>query len=195
MGSFVAHGSSYWESSGAHHRMEGWGMPEPWEADAACRDSPIEWWFGEEKPFGDKGPLRTRKQTAKAKAICARCPVLDDCRQWVMAVKLPYGVVAAMTETERQRLLDEGEEAWGKFWKQQDRELGRTSHNTRKTHCNHGHPYNEENTYVSGGKRFCLACQKRRTAEYRVRKRKELGHWPWEDWPSTRQRRNGHKAD
>jgi hypothetical protein len=35
-----------------------------------------------------------------------------------------------------------------------------------------------------------LACQNRRSVEYRLRKREELGHWPW-----VKQRReNGHKA-
>jgi WhiB family transcriptional regulator, redox-sensing transcriptional regulator len=196
MGSFVPHGS-YFTTDGAKYRRDpGWGMPQPWEEQAACKDTSIELWFGEEHPFGVTKAFRTKEQTERAKAICARCPVLDDCREWVMEVQLPFGIVAAMTEVERKQLSVQDQTAWQKFWRQQDEATGRRrvgqDHNRRKTHCNHGHEYTPENTYRSGGKRFCLACQKRRTAEYRVRKRKELGHWPWEDWPSTKQRQNGH---
>jgi WhiB family transcriptional regulator, redox-sensing transcriptional regulator len=199
MGSFVPHGNQYSVGSNrAHHlRDQGWGIINDWEEQAACQNTDIRLWFGEEKPLGDKGPLRTREQTQQAKAICARCPVLDECRQWAMESGIPYGIVAAMSEAERRKLLGQGESAWQQFWRQQDKAMGRPkpmsgNHNGNKTHCRNGHPYSPENTYRSGGKRFCLACQKRRTAEYRVRKRKELGHWPWEDWPSTKQRQNGH---
>jgi hypothetical protein len=35
------------------------------------------------------------------------------------------------------------------------------NHNTKKTHCPNGHPYNEENTYIqpSNGSRRCRACR------------------------------------
>lgn len=32
--------------------------------------------------------------------------------------------------------------------------------NARKTHCPHGHPYDEANTLVSKGKRFCRECHR-----------------------------------
>lgn len=42
--------------------------------------------------------------------------------------------------------------------------------NARKTHCIHGHPFDEENTYVAAdGRRACRACKRRLTAEYRER--------------------------
>ncbi len=40
------------------------------------------------------------------------------------------------------------------------------------THCKHGHPYTEENTYRQNGKRYCRACKLKRVAE-RYRKQKE----------------------
>ena len=33
-----------------------------------------------------------------------------------------------------------------------------TSRNQAKTHCPKRHPYDAENTYVSGGRRYCIAC-------------------------------------
>lgn len=46
--------------------------------------------------------------------------------------------------------------------------------NKNKTHCNHGHPFTPENTYVYETKyglmRVCKVCQKRRKAEYEARK-------------------------
>lgn len=45
------------------------------------------------------------------------------------------------------------------------------SRGTKATHCPHGHPYDEANTCVSGGKRFCLTCARLRNRESRERKR------------------------
>ncbi len=43
--------------------------------------------------------------------------------------------------------------------------------NSRKTHCDHGHEYTEENTWIAAnGKRHCRACQ-------RIRQRLRAG-WP-----------------
>lgn len=40
-----------------------------------------------------------------------------------------------------------------------------------KTHCNHGHEYTPENTYVHDGSRFCRACGVIRTRAYQARLR------------------------
>jgi len=39
----------------------------------------------------------------------------------------------------------------------------------RKTECPHGHPYDEENTLVYGGKRFCRTCKNQRNRDRRAR--------------------------
>jgi hypothetical protein len=41
--------------------------------------------------------------------------------------------------------------------------------NTRKTKCDHGHPYNEENTYRWHGRRDCRACIRDRVKRYKQR--------------------------
>lgn len=33
-----------------------------------------------------------------------------------------------------------------------------TAQNARKTHCKHGHPFDEQNTYVHNNGRYCRAC-------------------------------------
>ncbi len=47
----------------------------------------------------------------------------------------------------------------------QQRERGR-HRNTQKTHCPHGHAYDEANTTISRGRRHCRACMR---ATYRAR--------------------------
>jgi len=45
--------------------------------------------------------------------------------------------------------------------------------NAKKTHCPQGHPYNDENTYVLQGARYCRVCNVERQQRYRVKK----AHW------------------
>lgn len=39
--------------------------------------------------------------------------------------------------------------------------------NKAKHHCPKGHPYDEENTYHSAGRRHCRACSKKYQREYK----------------------------
>jgi hypothetical protein len=39
--------------------------------------------------------------------------------------------------------------------------------NTKKTHCPAGHPYDERNTAVRGGKRACRECNRQHNRKYR----------------------------
>jgi WhiB family redox-sensing transcriptional regulator len=52
---------------------------------------------------GARGAARPRR-AAKAKAICMRCPVLEECRRHALAAREPYGVWGGMTEEERREL-------------------------------------------------------------------------------------------
>jgi WhiB family redox-sensing transcriptional regulator len=90
-----------------HHRIYGWGKIQPWEARGACRDTPIELWFGSDVSVspGQRRPYRTPEQTRQAKEICASCPVLDECQAWALRSKIPFGVLGGWTERERQRLI------------------------------------------------------------------------------------------
>lgn len=41
------------------------------------------------------------KNVRECRAICAGCPVLEHCRIWSLNTELPYGLAAALTESER----------------------------------------------------------------------------------------------
>lgn len=52
------------------------------------------------------------------------------------------------------------------------RGFGVTAINARKTHCDRGHPFDDENTYRSpDGSRQCKECRRERTRQFRRKKR------------------------
>ena len=68
------------------------GWRPAWHADAACKEAPVEVsWF----------PTR-RDNGRTAKAICAGCLVLNECRAWALAQEDDLdGVWAGMSKAER----------------------------------------------------------------------------------------------
>jgi WhiB family redox-sensing transcriptional regulator len=64
-----------------------------WRDRAACRDADVELFFP------DKGG-----STRAAKAICAGCPVTDECLAWALANQERWGVYGGKSERERRRL-------------------------------------------------------------------------------------------
>lgn len=73
-----------------------------WRHDAACRDEDAELFF----PVGTSGPALL--QIAEAKAVCARCAVIDPCLLWALASGEDVGVWGGMDEIERRRLSGRG---------------------------------------------------------------------------------------
>ena len=72
------------------------GRPDDgWRARAACRTSDPEVFF----PVAEDGP-ELEQAVARAKRICAGCPVLAECRAWAIEA-LSHGIAGAMTEHER----------------------------------------------------------------------------------------------
>lgn len=69
-----------------------------WHSQAACRDVDPELFF----PTGETAPAIVR--TEEAKAVCARCPVLDTCLRWAMDNGLEDGVWGGLSESERRNL-------------------------------------------------------------------------------------------
>lgn len=74
-------------------------MNEDWRHHAACRDEDPELFF----PVSDMGP--GAQQTAQAKAVCARCPVREECLRYALDNGLDYGIFGGLTERERRDLL------------------------------------------------------------------------------------------
>ena len=72
-----------------------------WQMQAACRGLDSGMFF---HPEGERGGTRRRRDEA-AKAICARCPVLEQCREHALAVQEPYGVWGGLSEDERATII------------------------------------------------------------------------------------------
>lgn len=72
-----------------------------WQLRGACRDVDGELFF---HPYGEREPSRSRRERA-ALAVCARCPVLFECRTYALQAREPYGVWGGLTETDRQDIL------------------------------------------------------------------------------------------
>lgn len=73
---------------------------------AKCADLPQAWFFGEEHTEGKKRhrPTLTSVEIRRAKAICAVCPVLQDCYDHAMKNEEDYGVWGGTTHKDRQRI-------------------------------------------------------------------------------------------
>lgn len=73
-------------------------LPGDWRFRAACGDEPNkELWF----PVGTSGPAM--RQTAEAKTVCRRCPVITECLTWALETG-QEGVWGGMSEEERRRI-------------------------------------------------------------------------------------------
>ena len=72
-----------------------------WQLQAVCRGMDSEVFF---HPEGQRGAARTDREQ-RAKAICATCPVMQQCRDHALAVREPYGVWGGLTEDERAEVL------------------------------------------------------------------------------------------
>ncbi|GEL25665.1 hypothetical protein PSU4_46190 [Pseudonocardia sulfidoxydans NBRC 16205] len=66
-----------------------------WRFRAACREVDPDLFF----PPGPAGPGQA--QLAEAKAVCARCPVLLQCRTWAFVERERAGVWGGLSEDER----------------------------------------------------------------------------------------------
>jgi hypothetical protein len=69
-----------------------------WSSRAACRDVDPEAFF----PTAQNGAARDR-EVQRAKAVCAACPVLAQCREWAVET-LAYGIAGGLDEDERAEL-------------------------------------------------------------------------------------------
>ncbi len=52
----------------------------------------------------ERKPEREARE-ARAKTICARCPVREECLSWALAIREPHGVWGGRSESERKQLL------------------------------------------------------------------------------------------
>lgn len=83
-------------------------LPKPlievwqWQDSAACRDLPSEAFF---HPDGERGSSRRNREN-KALAVCAACPVIQQCRKQALTIQEPYGIWGGLTEDDRIAILN-----------------------------------------------------------------------------------------
>ena len=75
----------------------GWSAVWSWRMRAACRGVDSAVFF---TPDGERGPKRAARE-ARAKAICARCPVVRQCATYAIWSGERYGVWGGLSERER----------------------------------------------------------------------------------------------
>jgi WhiB family redox-sensing transcriptional regulator len=71
-----------------------------WQLRALCRGVDSSAFF---PPDGERGHARARRE-ARAKDMCGRCPVVQQCRAHALNVGEPYGVWGGLSESDRQAL-------------------------------------------------------------------------------------------
>ena len=82
-------------------------LPQPiadqweWQYEGSCRTMPSEMFF---HPDGERGPRRRNRENA-AKAVCASCPVIAQCRAHALAVQEPYGIWGGLSEDDRLAII------------------------------------------------------------------------------------------
>jgi len=69
-----------------------------WQLLGACREADPGLFF---HPEGERGAARHNRLVA-AMAICAGCPVIQQCGEHALAVREPYGVWGGMSEDDRE---------------------------------------------------------------------------------------------
>lgn len=132
-----------------HFGHRGYHGPNPdvgdqWMAYAVCRDEDPETFY----PVGVGAAANNQAQ--KAKAVCARCPVVVACLFSALkhSSTEQHGVQAGLTADER------------KHW--------------CRPHCRRGHDRSPENTGVTLGRPFCRPCRDVEVAEYWAEQRSVL---------------------
>jgi WhiB family redox-sensing transcriptional regulator len=75
-----------------------------WQLHGACRGMDSAKFF---HPEGERGAARAERE-AQAKAVCERCPVIEDCRRHALTVQEPYGIWGGLSESERDIMLRTG---------------------------------------------------------------------------------------
>jgi WhiB family redox-sensing transcriptional regulator len=80
------------------HAIQGDGAAMDWRHNAVCREEDPELFF----PIGNTGPALL--QIEEAKAVCRRCPVMEQCLQWALETGQDAGVWGGLSEDERRAM-------------------------------------------------------------------------------------------
>jgi WhiB family transcriptional regulator, redox-sensing transcriptional regulator len=81
-----------------HAMTRHYADPDGWAAQGACRHSDPELFF----PVSSAGPAAG--QVARAKMVCADCPVKPQCLEFALQSGQDFGVWGGTTESERRAM-------------------------------------------------------------------------------------------
>ncbi|RKT78701.1 WhiB family redox-sensing transcriptional regulator [Terracoccus luteus] len=73
-----------------------------WQQRGLCRGSDVEQFFTDDP---DQSRKARNDRTEAAKAVCAGCPVVQQCLDHALRVPEPYGIWGGSTASERARML------------------------------------------------------------------------------------------
>jgi WhiB family redox-sensing transcriptional regulator len=76
---------------------------EAWQARAACRGPQASTFF---PPTHAERKEERMGREQRAKAICAGCPVRQECLEYAIAIREPHGIWGGLNETERKQVLE-----------------------------------------------------------------------------------------
>lgn len=110
---------------------------EPWTDAALCAQVDTDLWFPEKQ----KGAAATKE----AKAVCRRCPVVDECLNYALRRGESHGVWGGHSSKERQRMK---------------RGLRRSP---ETTHCIRNHEYTEVGRRADGS---CTQCRREQNRKH-----------------------------
>jgi WhiB family redox-sensing transcriptional regulator len=79
-----------------------WDQDVEWQTKALCRGADANLFFA---PHQMENKEERDAREAQAKAVCARCPVREQCLAFALATREPYGIWGGLNELERRRLL------------------------------------------------------------------------------------------
>lgn len=80
--------------------MKAWWMG--WQARAECRDEDQALFFAPN--YFERRSAKNARE-AKAKVLCRRCPVIEECREYALRTREEHGVWGGLNEAERRRVL------------------------------------------------------------------------------------------
>jgi WhiB family redox-sensing transcriptional regulator len=117
-----------------------------WRDQAACRDVVT----ADYDPFF----ADTTDVQLEAIAICATCPVRDDCLTFAVRTGQQYGIWGGQAEQTIRRLI-----ARDRAGRPHARRAPEGHPQASKTHCKRGHRFDATNTYYApDGQRRCRTC-------------------------------------
>lgn len=76
---------------------------EGWQAKAACRGPQASAFFP--PAYAERKDDRLARE-ARAKGICARCIVRDECLGYAIRIREPHGIWGGLNENERKQMLE-----------------------------------------------------------------------------------------